>query len=195
MVALAAWGATAGVVDPILLALFTVAVAVLLVGLVAVGTQQERLEPVVRRFASHLPQWLGDRAVSFFGNASGALAILHDPRVLAQMLAFTGVVWALEAVAMGAALAAFHVEAGPASVVLLMVALNLTFVVPLTPGNLGTHQLVSVLVLGAVGTTNAEALAFSLGLQGTAYVMTLALGAVYFHREGIDFATIRRETA
>jgi len=189
---LALWGATAGVVELPVLVVAVVGVGLLFVVLVVAHGYQDRLGPHVEAVGRRLPRVVGERVVGLFEHATGALRALRSGRVLAAMLVCTVVVWLLEAVAVGAALAAFGVSVGVATVLLLMAALNLTFVVPLTPGNLGTHQLVSVLVLSRVAVEPAHALAFSIGLQGCVYVLTLALGAVFFYREGVDLATLRR---
>lgn len=192
MGSLAVWGATAGLVDPALLVFAVVGSLSLLAGLLAVHSRQQRLAPLVESASRRLPKALGRRLTGFYAHATEALGALREGRVVAALAALTIAVWALEAVAVAAALSAFGLSAGAATVLLLMAALNLTFVLPLTPGNLGTHQLVSVLVLGSVGVDAAHALAFSIGLQGSAYAVTLALAAGFFYREGIDLATLRR---
>ena len=59
-------------------------------------------------------------------------------------------------------------------------------VFPLTPGNVGTHQLVSVLVLGLFGVAEADALAFSIGMQAAAIVLMVGVGSAFLLREGLS---------
>ena len=105
----------------------------------------------------------------------------------------TAAVWSLEALGVHLALRAFHIDVGFEAAALLMVALNLSFVFPLSPGNIGTYQLVSVVILSLFGVAEARALAFSIALQGSAYAMILSLGGFFFYREGVDLAALRRE--
>jgi uncharacterized protein (TIRG00374 family) len=194
MVGLALWGFTSGVVELPALGAAVAVILLIFAGLVGVGRYRDLLTPRVEAFGRRLPPRLGNRVVGFFTHATGALRPLRDPRVLALLLAYTVSAWAFQAAGVWAALETFHVSVGVATVLLLMAALNLTFVVPLTPGNVGMHQLVSVLVLSRVGIEPAHALAFSIGLQGSMYVATLTIGAVFFWREGLDLATLRRSS-
>ena len=109
------------------------------------------------------------------------------------MLGQTGLVWCLETAAMCSALSAFGIQPDVMIAALLVVTLNLSFAVPLTPGNIGTHQLISVLILSLFGIERAAALSFSIGYQGTVHLMIVLIGGAFFCREGLSLDALRRE--
>jgi uncharacterized protein (TIRG00374 family) len=190
--AFAFWGAAAGMIarGPVLALGF--GLVAVFVGLEALRRGRERLRPRVERAAARLPAAIGARVVAFFDHFHDALRVLQKPRLLAGLVVLTAVVWLLELVATVLALAAFHVDVSLPAAALVMAALNLAFVVPITPGGIGTHQLVSVVILRLFGVDEARALAFSLALQGSVLATTLAIGAFFAWREGIDLAALRR---
>ena len=109
------------------------------------------------------------------------------------MLGQTGLVWCLETAAMCSALSAFGIQPDVMVAALLVVTLNLSFAVPLTPGNIGTHQLISVLILSLFGIERAAALSFSIGYQGAVHLMIVVIGGAFFCREGLSLSVLRRE--
>jgi uncharacterized protein (TIRG00374 family) len=138
-----------------------------------------------------LPAVIGMRLIAFFDYFNDALRVLRKPSLFAGLLALTAGIWMLEAVATMFALAAVGVSVPVPAALLLMCALNLAFVVPITPGNIGTHQLVSVFMLSWLGVDEAQALAFSVASQGAVVMLTLGIGAAFAWREGMGIAALR----
>ena len=56
----------------------------------------------------------------------------------------------------------------------------------LTPGNVGTHQVITIFVLGLFAVPAADALAFSLGLQGAVHLTMLSLAGLVLYQEGLS---------
>jgi uncharacterized membrane protein YbhN (UPF0104 family) len=75
---------------------------------------------------------------------------------------------------------------------ILVVVLNLSFAFPITPGNVGITQGISVFLLGAFAVTKVSALAYSIGAQGATYLLIVSLGIICFYLEGMDLDVFRR---
>lgn len=72
----------------------------------------------------------------------------------------------------------------------MVIVVSLALAVPVTPGNVGIHQFLSVSVLGLFGVAEAKSLAFSVGFQGSAIILIVSLGTVCFFREGVRFGSL-----
>ncbi len=140
----------------------------------------------VAGLANALPGALGSRAASQIEQALNGLAFLHRPRAFALIVAYTTAIWAVELATMWLALAAFRIEPGLAACGLLVAALGLSFTLPMTPGNVGTYQLVVVLVLGHFSVGYDSALAFGIGYHAFALLAVLVGGLWFFHQEGLS---------
>ncbi len=137
-----------------------------------------------------LPRFLHARLAGLLANARQGLHFLNRPRTLAAILAFTAAVWMLESLIMLLALRAFGLSLGLGVAALLAAAIGLSFALPLTPGNVGTYQLVCILVLGAAGVERDAAFAFGLGFQAVALVVVAVCGLILLQREGMDLRTL-----
>lgn len=121
-----------------------------------------------------------------------ALRVFRDPRqaVHASGAQFAG--WALQWSCCAAVLLAFHVRhhtAVAAAAVLL--AVNLTAILPLTPSNVGVFQAACIAVLAVFGVSSGRGLAYGLVLQAIEIVMALSLGLPSLLLEGISFGHLR----
>jgi glycosyltransferase 2 family protein len=77
---------------------------------------------------------------------------------------------------------------------ILVVVLNLSFVIPITPGNIGVTQAISVFLLGTFGVTPAYALAYSIGGQGVIQLLIISLGMICLYREGMRLNAFRQRS-
>ena len=158
---------------------------VLTVGARAPGTSR-RIAHALSRFA---PTALRHPLQSGIQNVGSGLRVLAGSRALLALVGITALVWSLETLAVALGLSAFGVGVDPLMAAAMVTALNLSFALPLTPGNLGVHQLVSVLVLAAFGIERLDALTFSVGFQGASYSVFVILGALSLAREGVSTPT------
>ena len=179
-------GVASGRTVAVVLAVVLASVAV--VGLLA--RQPARLTAWANKLCSVLPKRLGEKAAPLVEHAIDGLRFLGEPVVLAWVVLFTVLIWIVEVTGMWLALYAFHIAVGPAVAGLLVAAIGLSFALPLTPGNIGTYQLISVLVLGRFGIERDQAFAFGIGFQAYALVTTVLLGLVLFQREGLSLTTL-----
>jgi phosphatidylinositol alpha-mannosyltransferase len=82
-----------------------------------------------------------------------------------------------------------HANLAAAAAVLL--AVNLTAIVPLTPSNVGVFQAACIAVLHPFGVDASQALAYGLVLQAVEIVDALLLGGPALVREGLGWGELR----
>jgi uncharacterized protein (TIRG00374 family) len=123
------------------------------------------------------------------------LTVLGQRRLLASVLLLTIAVWSLETASTYLVLNAFHIEATLTMAAILVVVLNLSFAIPITPGNIGVTQVLSVFLLGTFGVAPAYALAFSIGAQGAMQLLIVSLGMICLYREGMSLNLLRQKPA
>jgi phosphatidylinositol alpha-mannosyltransferase len=82
-----------------------------------------------------------------------------------------------------------RVGLGAAAAVLF--AVNVTAVLPATPSNVGVFQFACVLVLGAYGVGQADALAYGIVLQAVEIATAVVLGSPALVKEGLSWREVR----
>lgn len=105
--------------------------------------------------------------------------------------------WAVQVLACDAVLHALNLEnkaaLGAAAAVLL--AINVSAAVPITPGNLGVFQAACLVVLAAYGVGAGPALAFGIVLQAVEIATALLLGVPSLAAEGLTWHDLRDHAA
>ncbi|MHB1808650.1 MAG: lysylphosphatidylglycerol synthase transmembrane domain-containing protein [Solirubrobacteraceae bacterium] len=127
-------------------------------------------------------QWLSRQLTE----AHHGLFAFSHPRELAHSLTAQLGAWALQLGCCYATLRAFdlHVRGEVAAAAGVLVATNLTAIVPLTPSNVGVFQAACIAVLAGFKVHSSEALAFGFVLQAIEVVAALLLGGASLMREG-----------
>jgi phosphatidyl-myo-inositol alpha-mannosyltransferase len=127
--------------------------------------------------------------------ARQGLVVFARPRqgvaaVLAQLAA-----WALQWLACYAVLLALGLqhEAGLAAAAAILLAVNVSAVLPATPSNVGVFQAACLLVLAAYGVGAGPGLAYGIILQAVEVVTALSLGMPALLREGLSWRQLRSE--
>lgn len=174
-------------IPPLLAGLCTMA----LLGILVLAWKHEEIASRLERAELRTADGVRRRLISVVGLVFSSLQILRRPAPMAKVLALSLLCWSMEVGVLWLALTAFGVQATFYMAALLMAVLNLAFAVPVTPGNVGTHQVLSVLILGLFAVAESDALAFSLGFQTAAIVTTVSVGALFAFREGIDMQEVR----
>lgn len=110
------------------------------------------------------------------------------PAVLAQLFA-----WALQCLSCYLVLVALHLQSqtGVAAAAAVLLAVNVSAVVPATPSNVGVFQAACVGVLALYGVSYGPALAYGILLQAVELVTALALGVPALLGEGMSWRDIR----
>jgi phosphatidyl-myo-inositol alpha-mannosyltransferase len=127
-------------------------------------------------------------------DARRGLVVFARPRngvlaVTMQLLA-----WALQWLACYAVLLALHLEheAGLAAAAAILLAVNVSAVLPATPSNVGVFQAACLVVLAAYGVPAGTGLAYGIILQAVEVVTALGLGVPALLREGLTWSDLRR---
>ncbi len=110
------------------------------------------------------------------------------PAVLAQLLA-----WTLQWLACYAVLLALGLQsqAGLIAAAAVLLAVNVSAILPVTPSNVGVFQAACLVVLAAYGVGAGPALAYGIILQAVEVATALALGLPALLGEGMTWSEIR----
>ena len=154
--------------------------------------------PVLQTVASAPVRWIRQAAqwtLRQLTRFRQGLAVFRQPgpalhASLAQLSA-----WALQLGACYAVILALGLEqhATVAAAAAVLLAVNLTAIVPVTPSNIGVFQAACIAVLHPFGVEANRALAYGLILQGVEVVDAVALGIPALLREGLPWAELRRQ--
>ncbi len=127
-------------------------------------------------------------------DARRGLVVFARPRHGAPALAMQLLAWALQWLACYAVLLALHLEheAGLSAAAAVLLAVNVSAVVPATPSNVGVFQAACLVVLAAYGVGAGVALAYGIILQAVEVVTALALGVPALLREGLTWSDLRQ---
>jgi phosphatidylinositol alpha-mannosyltransferase len=124
------------------------------------------------------------------------LAVFRKPRAALHATASQLAAWGLQLTACYVTMLALglpgHANLAAAAAVLL--AVNLTAIVPLTPANVGVFQAACIAVLHPFGVDASHALAYGLVLQAVEVLDALLLGGPALVREGLRWSELRQET-
>lgn len=127
--------------------------------------------------------------------AREGLRVFAEPREAIHAVATQLVAWALQWACCYAVLLALGLShrAGVAAAAVLL-AVNVTSIVPITPSNIGVFQAACIATLAVFGVSSARGLAYGLVLQAIEIAVALALGVPSLVREGISLAQLRELT-
>jgi phosphatidylinositol alpha-mannosyltransferase len=127
--------------------------------------------------------------------ARTGLAVFRHPRYGLPAVAMQLVAWALQWLACYAVLLALGLqhETGLAAAAAILLAVNVSAILPATPSNVGVFQAACLVVLAAYGVSAGQGLAYGIILQAVEVVTALALGVPALLREGVKWGELRRE--
>ena len=126
--------------------------------------------------------------------ARQGLVVFARPRYGSTAVAFQLLAWALQWVACYMVMLALGLQSdgGAVAAAAILLAINLSAVLPATPSNVGVFQAACLVVLAAYGVGAGQALAYGIILQAVEVVTALALGVPALFREGLSWRDIRR---
>ncbi len=145
--------------------------------------------------ATGLPRplaWLARQVV----DARNGLRVFREPQAAAHAAATQFVAWAMQWACCYGVLLALGLphRAGIAAAAVLL-AVNVTAIVPLTPSNVGVFQAACIAVLAVFGISSAHGLAYGLVLQAIEIGVAFALGLPSLVREGLSVGQLRELAA
>lgn len=125
--------------------------------------------------------------------ARRGLRVFAAPRHGLAAIAAQLFAWALQWVACFAVLLALGLQsqAGPIAAAAILLAVNVSAVLPVTPSNVGVFQAACLVVLAAFGVAAGPALAYGIILQAVEVLTALALGVPALLAEGMTWQDIR----
>jgi uncharacterized protein (TIRG00374 family) len=126
-------------------------------------------------------------------NLTAGLAALRDAKLAAIALVLTAVSWLLVALSNWFMLIGFDFGLGFSAAIVVLVAINLSHLIPSSPGNVGVFESAVKVALAAWSIDPSRALSFALVLHALHLLPFIAIGAVLVHRHAIHVG--RRATA
>jgi len=131
-----------------------------------------------------------------FGLARRGLIVFARPRFGVPAIAAQLAAWALQWLSCYTVLLALGLEheAGLAAAAAVLLAVNVSAVLPATPSNVGVFQAACLVVLAAYGVGGGPGLAYGIILQAVEVLTALALGVPALLAEGLTWRDIRAES-
>jgi phosphatidyl-myo-inositol alpha-mannosyltransferase len=171
-----------------------IAVPLLICGLVIAGP---RLLERGRRARSRRIANVAGTLAGLLALARRGLVVFARPRdgavaVIAQLCA-----WALQWLACYMVVLALGLQdqAGLAAAAAVLLAINVSAILPATPSNVGVFQAACLVVLAAYGVGGGPGLAYGIILQAVEVLTALALGVLALLGEGLTWRDIRAESS
>jgi phosphatidylinositol alpha-mannosyltransferase len=151
-------------------------------------TERSRLAYLTRA-----ARWLGDQIVQ----VRRGLRVFIQPRLGAAAIATQLAAWAVQTLAAYAVIHALDLQgkAGLAAAAAILLAVNLTALVPVTPSNIGIFQAATIAVLAAYGVDAGHALAYGILLQAVEITTAIVLGVPALLGERTSLNDIRHQAA
>jgi phosphatidylinositol alpha-mannosyltransferase len=125
--------------------------------------------------------------------ARQGLVVFARPRYGATAIFFQLLAWALQWLACYAVLLALGLQThgGLVAAAAILLAVNLSAVLPATPSNVGVFQAACAVVLAAYGVSAGPGIAYGIILQAVEVVTALALGIPALLGEGLGWRDLR----
>lgn len=139
---------------------------------------------------SRIARWLSDQ----ISQVRHGLRVFTKLRLGAGAIAAQLAAWAVQTLAAYAVLYALNLQgkAGLGAAAAILLAVNLTALVPVTPSNIGIFQAATIAVLAAYGVDAGQALAYGILLQAIEITTAILLGVPALLSERISLNDVRR---
>jgi phosphatidylinositol alpha-mannosyltransferase len=144
--------------------------------------QRSRREPVVR-WATVLGRLLN--------LARQGLRVFARPRFGTRAIALQLLAWALQWLSCYTVILALGLHADLTAAAAVLLAVNVSAILPATPSNIGVFQAACLVVLSAYGISTATAIAYGIILQAVEVITALGLGIPALLAEGLGLEDIR----
>jgi phosphatidylinositol alpha-mannosyltransferase len=142
--------------------------------------------------------WLR-RAATWIGHQLGhfrqGLVVFRRPRAAVHAGGTQLAAWALQLFACYSVILSLGLEheANLTAAAAVLLAVNVTAIVPVTPSNVGVFQAACIAVLAPFGVSASQGLAYGLILQAVEIVAAVMMGVPALLREGLSVSELRRE--
>ena len=149
---------------------------------VALALYGERPVEILLRPLVVLPRVSRSRLRTVAANAVRGLGVFRDPKAALRAGALTLGSWIVIAVSFWLCLVAVRVEAGLDAALLVVVAVNLSLVVPSGPAGIGVFEGATVLALAPFGVDRSQALSYAVVVHALNVLPVIVAGYVAVHR-------------
>jgi phosphatidylinositol alpha-mannosyltransferase len=174
-------GHLTGIVVAVALPLLVAVLVILGPRLIALGRRSRSPRVVVIANAI-------ERALSL---ARRGLIVFTRPRFGALAVAFQLLAWALQWLACYMVVLSLGLHTGLVSAAAILLAINVSAILPATPSNVGVFQAACLVVLAAYGVGSGPGLAYGIILQAVEVLTALALGVPALLGENLSWQDIR----
>lgn len=123
--------------------------------------------------------------------ARRGLTVFARPRFGAAAITFQLLAWALQWLACYMVVLALGLHTGLVSAAAILLAINVSAILPATPSNVGVFQAACLVVLAAYGVGSGPGLAYGIILQAVEVLTALALGVPALLGENLSWGDIR----
>lgn len=134
---------------------------------------------------------LATRLIGIVEGLRHGLSVLRSPIRIAQVVAWSVVVWTVNAASFWIMLRAFHLPVGFAGAMLMQGVLVLGIAAPTTPGFVGVFEAIIKAVLLLFGVAADPAVAFAVTYHVTTFLPIVLLGAWSLSRTSLGLDTLR----
>ena len=169
-----------------------VAVPAVIVAIVLLGPRAlHRASRSKVRWLRRGAAWISEQLAYF----RRGLVVFKRPRAAVHAGGMQLAAWALQLFACYSVVLALGLEhqANLIAAAAVLLAVNVTAIVPVTPSNVGVFQAACIAVLAPFGISASQGLAYGLILQAVEIVAAVALGVPALLREGLSVSELRRE--
>jgi uncharacterized protein (TIRG00374 family) len=166
-----------------------VVVAAALAAGLAVVSFPRLAEHIIRRLIPGAP--LASRLVSFVEGIRHGLSVLRSPTRIVGVIAWSVVLWLVNAAAFWIMFRAFSLPAGFPAALLMQGVLVLGIAAPTTPGYVGVFEVIIKGVLLLFGVSADRAVAYAVTYHITTFLPIVLLGVWSLLRSSVDFAAVR----
>ncbi|HET7602384.1 MAG TPA: lysylphosphatidylglycerol synthase transmembrane domain-containing protein [Gemmatimonadales bacterium] len=165
-------------------------VAAALLAAIAVVSFPVAAERLIRRLIPSAP--LADRLANLVEGVRHGLGVLRSPARISAVIAWSVVIWLVNALSFWVMLRAFELPVGFAGVLLMQGVLVLGVAAPTTPGYVGVFEAVIKAVLLLFAIAPDRAVAYAVTYHITTFLPIVLLGAWSLAQTSLDFATLRK---
>jgi phosphatidylinositol alpha-mannosyltransferase len=150
-----------------------------------------RLLALGRRSRSERVSRAANTAARLLDLARQGLRVFARPRYGASAIAFQLAAWTLQWLSCYTIILALGLDADLAAAAAILLAVNVSAILPATPSNVGVFQAACLVVLAAYGVGAGPGLAYGIILQAVEVVTALMLGIPALLAEGLSWEDIR----
>lgn len=152
---------------------------------------RDRIGRRMDQWQAHLSERWHARIVHLWTNFQEGMSSLRSIRHLTLALITSFASWLGQLAVISLLLYAFGFVLPTGAALVLMVMNTLLLVIPVTPGNVGTYQVATVVGLSVFGVAKTDAVSYGIVLQATTYIPIACVGLYHYVRYARTLGGVR----